>query len=1782
MKLPGYQVSGAPVRVGHYVIQGGHRDAGGAPVLLKGPHRQPASPAYVDALRRELSLRAELHVSGVLPAQELLQHEGSFWLVMDDPGAVPLSSLLAGGPLDLGTFFHLALKLCAVLGELHRRDMVHENVRPEAILVHPATHELWLDGFDLATRGVGDSRASLLPSVLAYASPEQTGRMNRGVDHRSDLYSLGVTLYELVCGRTPFRSSDPLELIHAHIAMTPAAPTGAPEPLARILLKLLEKTADARYQSAQGLRADLETCAREWSARRTIAPFTLGTRDVSDRFLIPQKLYGRDREVAELTAAFERACQGPPALTLVSGYSGVGKTSLIQELYRAIVRQRGYFISGKCDQVVRDIPYGALLQAFRGLVQQLLTETEERLAVWRARLLGALGGNGAVLTEVIPEIELIIGTQPVVPPLAPAEAQNRFRLAFQSFVGALARQEHPLVVFLDDLQWADAASLALLQPLLTSADLHFALLIGTYRDNEVDVAHPLVRAVDGLQAAGARVDRILLKPLELPMLTQLVGDCLRRDDPEIGALARLVATKTEGNPFFAIQFLKTLRQDGLLAFDHERRRWAFGLDEIARAPMTNNVIDLMGRKIQRLSPPTQSVLTLAACIGNPFENATLALVSHQSPEQTEALLDEAVAEGLMLRVSDESASYAFLHDRVRQAAYARLPEEGRQELHLRVGRLLRQRGGIDEEVFDIVGHLNLGRGLIVDDAERLAVAQLNLAAGRRAKSSTAYQAALGHFTVGLELLPEARWATDYALMFELEREAAQCEYLCGRFEDAEHRFAELLERARSAIDKAQVYDLRVVQHENLSRYPEAARLGREGLRLFGVTFPDDEDGKLAALEEEIDTIERLLAGRPIESLVGLPVMDDPETCMVMRLLTDTWAPAYISGDAVLPSLVSARMVSLSIRHGNTEDSAYGYVTHAIAVGPTRGDYRSAYEWGTLALRVNERFDDQKLRAKVHQQFNAHVTLWRRPLATCAEHAREACRSGLQNGDFTYAGYGAFTESWPAFLTSRDLERFVRDLTPNLALLERIRTTGLAAAHRLMLSWARALQGCTDAPRSLSHAGFSEEAFVRDNGDNPFFMTVYHVAKLHLALHHEDPEGAARAAGAARRLDWGRGTIWPVLLDVWEALATLAAGGASSPKVLAARDSLRVLAENCPENFQCFALLVSAELARVGGKSNDALDLYEEVIRRARGTESLQHEALAAELSGRLWLSRGNETAAAIYLGEARRRYREWGAAAKVRQLEERYPDIRWPRDDSAPLSLDAASVTKAAHALSVEIVLDELLRKLVRIAVENAGAERGLFLREKGGRLVIEAECAVAGGSVDVLDSVPLEVKGGLSRAVVQYVRNTGQSLVLGDAAADPRFAADPYIATERPRSILCVPVIQQGKLGGILYLENNLTAEAFTAERIGVLDVLCAQAAISLENARLYREVESLKNRLEAENLYLQEEIRDEHNFEEMVGTSPALLHVLRTVERIAPTDATVLISGETGTGKELIARAIHDRSRRRDRPLVKVNCGAIAAGLVESELFGHVKGAFTGALDKRIGRFELAHGGTLFLDEIGEVPLETQVKLLRVLQEQEFEPVGSCKTQRIDVRVIAATNRDLEAAIGEGRFRLDLFYRLNVLPLTVPPLRERRSDIPQLVAFFLARFSRRFSKALTAVSKETMHRLVEYSWPGNIRELQNVIERAVILTQGPVLAIEGDLLPAASDVPVARGSTTPAEQESASLPLDEVERRHILEVLSTTHGVIEGRSGAARILNLHPNTLRSRMKRLGITRQS
>ena len=1248
-----------------------------------------------------------------------------------------MTSLLATQrPLDLRLVLALGIQLAGVLDQLYRGRMIHNGVRPDAILFNAASARAWLIDFSDACGGVADAHASprrpLTVARLTYASPEQTGRLNRSVDYRSDLYSVGVVLYELLTGAPPFQSGDALELIHGHVARTPPSPAAlnadVPKIVSDIVMKLLAKSVDERYQSALALKEDLKLCARQFDAYRSIEPFPLGRRDAGDRFLISHRLYGREHEVTVLRAALDRICgehATSSSMLVVAGYSGIGKTALIEELYKPIVREKGYFIAGKFDQVVRNIPFGALIPAFRILVQQLLTESETRLAAWKSSLALALGANSGVLAEVIPEIEYVLGKQPPPVPIGPNEALNRFQLVFQNFVAALARPEHPLIVFLDDLQWADAATLGLLKPLLKTPEIRSLLLIGAYRDNEVDATHPLLSTLADVESAGITLDRIALGPLQLTDLTLLIADTLRRAPDDVEPLAHLVQQKTGGNPFFVTQFLKALHDEGYITFDPAVNRWIYRMTAIERAPITDNVIDLMTRKLERLSARTRRVLTLAACIGNAFDQDTLAIVSETPAAIAAEDLAEAISEGLLQRRSDAygatlagdsaSAAYAFLHDRVQQSAYALIPAEQKQCVHLTVGRLLFSNTpseGIDGRIFDIVHHLNLGRSLVAADPERLTLARLNLHAGCKAKSSTAYQAALDYLRAGLSLLNEDRWKSDYELAFRLHLEAAECEYLCGRFAEAEAHLDLLLTRANNPLDQAEVQNLRLLQYESASRYQDAIRIGHHALSLCGLEFPSTTEQRSAALDAETAAINEAISARGVTDLSGVQPMTDPATRMMMRLCTNLHTSCYLSGDKTLTMLNTATMVRLSLVHGNCAESAYAYALYAaMLLVPLRRDYLAAYEFGQLALRVNDRFPAPAIRARVMMNLGWAVSLWRRPMTESIVISREAHRLGNDNGMFVEATYALFNDCWLSLLSSPALSRFNEMCRSHVTYTRRVGMQHFAAAPQIILQWGRALQGLTNSPTSLSSEDFDEDAFRRDYRGQPLFEMFYAVAKLALSYTFGDLYAAREFAREAERVirDFP-GTIWDQQTSYYHALTLIElypeledAERKEADRLLrAAAERLEHWAANAPENFRVPHLIVSAELARLSGNNMEAIDLLDAAT--SATCECPREHALANELLGRFWLRRGNPKLAAPHVHEAYALYAEWGAEAKVREFERKFadalgqetrrvPHVR-PEDshDQTPglvgadaVTLDLFSAMKAARAIAGEI-----------------------------------------------------------------------------------------------------------------------------------------------------------------------------------------------------------------------------------------------------------------------------------------------------------------------------------------------------------------------------------------------------------------------------------------------------------------------------------------------------------------
>ncbi len=1423
---------------------------------------QPA-PATLDRLAHEYGLKDELDGSWAVRPLEFVRDSGQTVLVLEDPGGEPLEWLL-GAPLEVEEFLHLAIAIAGALAQVHRRGLVHKDVQPHNILVNPTTGEIRLTGFGIASRLPRERQAPEPPETitgtLAYMAPEQTGRMNRSIDSRSDLYALGVTFYQMLTGSLPFTASDPMEWVHCHIARKPIPPaerlTNVSATVSAIIMKLLAKTAEDRYQTASGLESDLRRCLTAWEARRRIEDFPLGQHDTPDRLLIPEKLYGRTREVETLLAAFNRVVNGgAPELVLVSGYSGIGKSSVVNELHKALVPSRGLFASGKFDQYKRNIPYATLAQAFRSLVRSLLSKSDVELNGWRDALLEALGANGQLMVDLVPELRLIIGDQPPVPELEPQQMQRRFQLVFRRFISVFARPEHPLALFLDDLQWLDAATLDLLEDVLTQPDLRHLLLIGAYRDNEVTASHPLRRKLDAIKSAGGKVSEITLAPLTRAHLGQLIADALRCEPGRAAPLVQLVHEKTGGNPFFAIQFLSSLAEEGMLIFDHDAARWSWDLERIHAKRYTDNVVELMVGKLSRLPGETQNALQLLACLGNTAETTKLSIILEISGERVHAALWPAVRQELLLR---QGRFYKFTHDRVQEAAYSLVPLELRAEIHLRLGRQLVAHTPPEEReeaIFDIVDQLNRGAALIHEQDEREQLAEFNLLAGKRAKASTAYASALNYLTAGAALLADDAWERRRELIFALELHRAECEFLTGDLAAAETRLSMLSSRAGRLVDLAAITRLREELFTTLGQSDRAVDVCLDYLRHIGIAWsahPTQEEAR-----EEHARIWRQLGDRPIEALLNLPRMTDPVARATMEVLTAVM-PATQFTDPNLRSLVMGRLVNLSLEHGNSDGSSFAYVWFGTMLGPEFGDYNAAFRFGKLAVDLVEKYGLDRFRARVYLFFGSIIIPWTRPIRTGFPLTRRAFETAQQAGDFNYAAYGRNILLTNLLAAGDPLRDVQREAEAGLDFVRQTRFGLVIDFITPQLQLIRMLRGLTPKFGCFDDAGFDEGQFERRLEADPSLAIAacwYWIRKVQARVFAGAYASSLEAASKAQPLLWMSPSFFLLAeYHFYAALARAALCDAASAserpchlEVLAVHHrQLQKWAENCPENFEDRAALVGAEIARLEHRELDAERHYEQAIRSARENDFVHNEALANEFAARFYAARGFEKIAHVYLRDARYGYLRWGADGKVWQLDQLHPYLREKEQQPASTSmigapveqLDLATVIKVSQTVSGEMVLEKLLDTLLRTAIEHAGAARGLLIIVRGAEPRIVAEARIDGGMVIVQLLDEPVTAAMLPEAVLHYVLHTRESVILDDAAAQEPFAADPYIRQHQGRSVLALPLLTQAKLVGMLYLENNLAPRVFAPARIAVLKLLASQAAIALENTHLYREV--------------------------------------------------------------------------------------------------------------------------------------------------------------------------------------------------------------------------------------------------------------------------------------------------------------------------------------------------------
>jgi PAS domain S-box-containing protein len=1445
------------------------------------------TPNGLNRLAREYELAEYLDYSWALRPLELVRENGQTILIFEDPGGELLSQLL-GMPMEIERFLRLAIGITAAVSKMHQRGLVHKDIKPANVLVNSRDREIRLTGFGIASRIPRERQPPgpphFIAGTLAYMAPEQTGRMNRSIDSRSDLYALGVTFYQMLTGSLPFDAVDAMEWIHCHIARQARAPreraSGIPDVLSSIVMKLLAKTVEERYQTAGGIEADLRRCLMEWQLNGRIEPFPLAAQDISDQLLIPERLYGREREIATLLASFDRVvAQGTPELVLISGYSGVGKSSVVNELHKVLVPPRGLFAAGKFDQYKRDIPYATLAQAFQQLIHPILAKSEAELDRWRESLLHALEPHGDLIVNLVPELKLIIGEQEPVPELPAPDAQRRFQLLLRRFIGVFARPEHPLALFLDDLQWLDAATLDLLEDLLTQESVPYLLLIGAYRDNEVDVSHPLMRKLGSIKAAGtSSVEEITLGALDDRHVSQLIADALHSEADRVGDLASLILQKTDGNPFFINQFLSALTDEGLLAFDSVHSRWSWDLKRIHAKGYTDNVADLMISKIVRLPAVTQQALQQLACLGNVATTAMLATVHDITEQELHASLVEARRQEL---VDFLDSSYRFVHDRVHEAAYALIPIERRAAMHLRIGKMLVAHtppGKLEEAIFEIVNQLNRASSLVTAREEREQLAEFNLLAGRRAQASSAHVSALNYLTTGAALLTDDGWQQRRELRFALELARAHCEFASGTIAEAEERLRSLSIRAVTAVELAAVTCLQVDLYQGVGRSDEAVAVGLCSLRQLGVDFP--EHPTEADAQRAYDGIWIRLGARAIEDLINLPRMSDPDSLAALELLISVAIPSKFFGSPHLFAMILCTAVALGLERGHSDASCFAYAQLG-SLATHLGEFDAGYRFGRLGCELVEQPGWQRFQARTFQTFGI-VVPWTQPMRKAREFLLRGFDLASRIGEISYAGYACNQLNTNYLVAGDPLSEAQEQAEHALAFVRKVGSRTVEASILGQLGLIRCLRGLTVRLGAFDDAAFSESDLERELAGNPALALSecwYYIRKLQARfLAGEYPEALQAAFKAQPMVGTSALPLFEFIeYHFYDALCRAAVHETASSedreyhfaRLTEHLGKLDTWALHCPENFANRAALVGAEVARIEGREVDAERLYERAISSARASDLVHNEALANELAGQFYLARGFGRIANAYFREARDCYLRWGADGKVQQLDRLYPHLADPEGQrpatiiGSPVQhLDVASVVKASQALSSEIVLPKLIEQLMKIAIENAGADRGLLILPSGDEYLIQAEARATGDQIEV--TMRQEPITGIMcpESLVRYVIRTRESVILDDASKPNLFSGDDYLRDRQSKSILCLPLMKQRELTGILLLENALISHAFTPARIAVLKLLALQAAISLENTRLYGDLAQAEKALSA----------SERDLKSIIDTMPAL----------------------------------------------------------------------------------------------------------------------------------------------------------------------------------------------------------------------------------------------------------------------------------------------------------------------
>ncbi len=1496
--ISGYKIFEKIYQGGRSVVYRGHKIEGNIPVIIKVPKSEYPDPDILERIEYEFDIIKGLKHDGIIKAYSLELFSHSKALILEDFNGVSLKDLVDRKKLQIGEIILLGIRIAEILEKIHDNGIIYKNLNPGNILIGKNVQDIKLIDFSIASLVQREMQTVVNPEKLEgdilYISPEQTGRMNRTIDLRSDFYSLGVILYELLTNRPLYKSDDPIGIIHSHIAREIIPPhrknKEVPHELSDIIVKLLAKTAENRYQSAYGIIYDLRKCYSILNSKDRPDSFNIGEKDISDLFQISEKIYGRENEIRTLLSDFKETLSGNFNIIMFTGPPGIGKSSIINEIHKSLTESKGSFISGKFDKLDRAVPYEPIIKAFNNLIHQLLTESEEKIVHYRNKILSSLGDNGQVIIDVLPDLELIIGRQNPIPKLNPQKQQNRFINTFCDFIKVFANKINPLVLFLDDLQWADNASINLINVLLSKQEISYFLFIGAYRDNEVDPKHPVNFLFKDLNEKGIELNIISLEPLNKSQINLFISETLHQETSNTEKFAALVKEKTGGNPFFVKEFMINLHRENLIKYDNG---WHFDLEKIAQVDVTGNIIEFITDKIKKLPPDVLGVLKVASCIGHVFDLKILSAVCSISEEKIFSLIKISVGEGIIIKLKD---NYKFIHDRVCEAVYSIIGNDEKVRLHYSIGRIMhsgKEREKIDEMIFAVVHHLNLSRKLITDINERSETARLNLIAGLKAKSSAAFERARDLFKAGTELLPNNSWETDYDLTLSLFIELGESGYLCGNYEEVERYFNEVLDNAETILDAVRVYEIKMDYFTTIYKADIAIKMGREALNILGLKIPKRANPFI--ILTEIIKSQLYMRKRNISELEEIPILDDPNKLAIARILMSLSKSAYIQAPDYFPIIIM-KLLNFSFKNGISVFTSYSYITYAILVCHVLGDIEKGYELSLQALKILDKFNGIELRSKVYFIFGSMINHWKRHVSEDTEYFINAYKNGYATGDFSFASYALNHYMFQCFFSGKRLNEVKREFERHYLSLKNLQQLSTAMANDLWYQVIINLSGGVEDLTVIKGEKSNEDELIPQwiNMNEKTNLGFYTVGKMILCYIFNDYKKSIEIALKGKEyLSSVMGMFFVPEYYFYYSLSMISYYPEVSnrqKRIFLRRikkhlKKMKKWASHAPMNFKHKYLLIEAGLRSLVSKDiKSILSLYDRAIELARKNEFLQDEAMGNELAGKYLISMNLNKAAIPYITEARYLFRSWGADNKVKDIEKRYGDslkadlINGSSDNGSEAAdsykFDINAVMKASHAISGEIILDKLLTQLMRILIENAGAQKGFLILQKEDGFYIEAEGSIDNDRVKVLRSLPVDESNEVSLSIINYIKRTHETVVLDDALNDSKYCRDTVIIKNRSRSVLSVPLIKQKVLKGLVYLENNLTVGAFPSGRIEIVKLLATQAAISLENAFLFEKTRKAENDLQQQYEEIQSQYEEMETMNEELETTYSELH--------------------------------------------------------------------------------------------------------------------------------------------------------------------------------------------------------------------------------------------------------------------------------------------------------------------